>query len=61
MAAGAVSLRKSHYIIILIFCNIVKDQANSMLKFRKKCSNYKVTLGICTSNEKMSKKPLLYL
>ena len=28
MAAGAVSLRKSHDIIILSFCNIVKDQAN---------------------------------
>ena len=29
MAAGAVSLRKSHDIIILSFCNIVKGQANS--------------------------------
>ena len=29
MAAGAVSLRKSHDIVILSFCNIVKDQANS--------------------------------
>ena len=28
MAAGAVSLRKSHDIIILSFCNIVKGQAN---------------------------------
>ena len=27
MAAGAVSLRKSHDIIILSFCNIVKGQA----------------------------------
>ena len=27
MAAGAVCLRKSHDIIILSFCNIVKDQA----------------------------------
>ena len=28
MAAGAVSLRKSHDIIISSFCNIVKGQAN---------------------------------
>ena len=28
MAAGAVSLRKSHDIVILSFCNIVKGQAN---------------------------------
>ena len=27
MAAGAVSLRKSHYIVILSFCNIIKGQA----------------------------------
>ena len=27
MAAGAVSLRKSHDIVILSFCNIVKGQA----------------------------------
>ena len=27
MAAGAVSLKKSHDIIILSFCNIVKDKA----------------------------------
>ena len=31
MAAGAVSLRKSHDIVILSFCNIVKGQA----KFKK--------------------------
>ena len=29
MAAGAVSLRKSHDIVILSFCNIVKGQAKS--------------------------------
>ena len=28
MAAGAVSLRKYHDIVILSFCNIVKGQAN---------------------------------
>ena len=28
VAAGAVSLRKSHYIVILSFCNIIKGQAN---------------------------------
>ena len=28
MAAGAVSLKKSHDIVILSFCNIVKGQAN---------------------------------
>ena len=32
MAAGAVSLRKSHDIIILSFCNIVKGQANCIGK-----------------------------
>ena len=31
MAAGAVSLRKSHDIIILSFCNIVKGQATYKL------------------------------
>ena len=31
MAAGAVSLRKSHDIVILSFCNIVKGQANKHL------------------------------
>ena len=30
LAAGAVSLRKSHDIVILSFCNIVKGQANSI-------------------------------
>ena len=30
MAAGAVSQRKSHYIVILSFCNIVKGQANCL-------------------------------
>ena len=30
MAAGAVSLRKSHDIVILSFCNIVKGQANDI-------------------------------
>ena len=29
MAAGAVSLRKSHDIVILSFCNIVKGQVKS--------------------------------
>ena len=29
MAAGAVSLKKSHDIVILSFCNIVKGQANN--------------------------------
>ena len=29
MAAGAVNLRKSHAIVILSFCNIVKGQANN--------------------------------
>ena len=28
MAACAVSLRKSHDIVILLYCNIVKGQAN---------------------------------
>ena len=33
MAAGAVSLRKSHDIEILSFCNIVKGQANKVPVF----------------------------
>ena len=33
MAAGAVSLRKSHDIVILSFCNIVKGQANYYSRF----------------------------
>ena len=32
MAAGAVSLRKSHNIVILSFCNIVKGQAICVIK-----------------------------
>ena len=35
MAAGAVSLRKSHNIVILSFCNLVKGQAN-YVKMQKK-------------------------
>ena len=31
MAIGAVSLRKSHDIVILSFCYIVKGQANKLL------------------------------
>ena len=31
MAAGAVSLKKSHDIVISSFCNIVKGQANWVL------------------------------
>ena len=32
MAAGVISLRKSHDIVILSFCNIVKGQANYITK-----------------------------
>ena len=35
MAAGAVSLRKSHDIAILSFCNIVKGQASYLKDFEK--------------------------
>ena len=43
MAAGAVSLKKSHDIVILSFCDIVKGQANKVpvfiqIKFFKKVS-----------------------
>ena len=31
MAAGAFSLRKSHNIVILTFCNIVKGQAKCFI------------------------------
>ena len=33
MAAGAVSLRKSHDIVILSFCNMVKGRANYLLQY----------------------------
>ena len=36
MAAGAVSLRKSHDIVILSFCNIVKGQANYVVEEKVK-------------------------
>ena len=36
MAAGAVSLRKSHDIVILSFCNMVKGQAKSGLEMALK-------------------------
>ena len=36
MAAGAVSLRKSHDIVILSFCNIVKGQANPLNFLKEK-------------------------
>ena len=35
MAAGAVSLKKSHDIVILSFCNIVKGQAKWVKIFMK--------------------------
>ena len=35
MAAGAVSLGKSHDIVILSFRNIVKGQANYLINFSK--------------------------
>ena len=35
MAAGAVSLRKSHDIVILSFCNIVKGQAKCLLNAKQ--------------------------
>ena len=43
MAAGAVSLRKSHDIVILSFCNIVKGQAmyeDSVKDLLKICQNH---------------------
>ena len=40
MAAGAVSLRKSHDIVILSFCNIVKGQANCVDLFIIHVSTY---------------------
>ena len=52
MAAGAVSLRKSHDIIILPICNIVKGQAKylkvSILKVR-----LLVLLVICQNSKQI--------
>ena len=39
-AAGAVSLRKSHDIIILSFCNIVKGQAIYVMYIVQKAPTY---------------------
>ena len=42
MAAGAVSLRKSHDIVILSFCNIIKGQTNYVVdeKVKKQVGIY---------------------
>ena len=40
MAAGAVSLRKSHDIVISSFCNIVKGQAKHMYVFTQTHGNF---------------------
>ena len=47
MAAGAVSLRKSHDIVILSFCNIVKDQAKctSFVLLNKKKAPYRTDVA----------------
>ena len=48
MAAGAVSLRKSHDIVILSFCNIVKGQAIYLLgKFIPNLFFSKSTINKC--------------
>ena len=46
MAAGAISLRKSHDIIILSFCNIVKGQANCIVELSANCLNYLLKVSI---------------
>ena len=48
MAAGAVSLRKSHDIIILSFCNIVKGQAKCLGLFLITRSQYKKSILLKT-------------
>ena len=45
MAAGAVSLKKSHDIVILSFCNIVKGQANSLPHTKNSLTQYKTPLN----------------
>ena len=49
MAAGAVSLRKSHDIVILSFCNIVKGQAN--------CEVFKTDMMLVTLKSSKHKGP----
>ena len=53
MAAGAVSLRKSHDIVILSFCNIVKGQANYQIH------NFNVICG--SSKLKEAKRIIAYI
>ena len=51
MAAGAVSLRKSHDIVILSFCNIVKGQAKYMYFEKVSPTKYnRIGMTILTSN-----------
>ena len=45
MAAGAVSLRKSHDIVILSFCNIVKGQAKYLLILLSSLSLYLICIS----------------
>ena len=52
MAAGAVSLRKSHDIVILSFCNIVKGQANYVCMYIQKANRYII---ICTYSNSLTK------
>ena len=60
MAAGAVSLRKSHDIIILSFWNIVKGQANlQLLKFYK-CVDIFLRSFFVTFYQKFCKTHLLH-
>ena len=68
MAAGAVSLRKSHDIVILSFCNIVKGQAKSqdpILHFASKISNMNLasfeTNFDCCATERLSRPLSLQL
>ena len=53
MAAGAVSLRISHDMIILSFCNIVKGQANYQIH------NFNVICG--SSKLKEAKRIIAYI
>ena len=51
MGAGAVSLRKSHDIVILSFCNIVKGQANYKLQLIMIFGKSENTNGFAPKND----------
>ena len=63
MAAGAVSLRKSHDIVILSFCNIVKGQAISVVfvGYLQNYQNFFILATFRNENHKIYKLNILII